>query len=283
LVENSAEWIERPSYAKLNLFLDVIGRGEDRYHNIVSLVQEISLYDTIKVRFIKRGFKLNSTKALPSDNTLYRAYNAFKKKFKLDFGLQMKLIKRIPVGAGLGGGSSNAATLLRILGERFNIDKEDLLKVAKDVGSDVPFFLYGGTALVEGKGEFITPLDDLPEYGVILFVPKVRVNTKFAYQTLRVKDFRKAPCSALQLYEAYSRGDHQTIKKCSYNIFEKVLLERFFEIERTKRFLEGDNDVIVAMMTGSGSGVFGIVELGRGSFTFVGKEKKKTPRILRRL
>jgi len=107
----------------LNLFLDVIGRGEDRYHNIVSLVQEISLYDTIKVRFIKRGFKLNSTKALPSDNTLYRAYNAFKKKFKLDFGLQMKLIKRIPVGAGLGGGSSNAATLLRILGERFNIDK----------------------------------------------------------------------------------------------------------------------------------------------------------------
>ncbi|MCD6449242.1 MAG: 4-(cytidine 5'-diphospho)-2-C-methyl-D-erythritol kinase, partial [Thermotogaceae bacterium] len=189
MVKNSAGWIEKASYAKLNLFLDVVGKREDGYHNIVSVFQEISLHDTMKVKFTKNGFKLESTKALPEDNTLYKAYEIFKEALKLDFGLHIKLIKRIPSGAGLGGGSSNAAALIRILSEYFRVDKEDVLKVAESVGSDVPFFLYGGTALVEGRGEFITPLDDLPEYGVILFVPRVRVSTKFAYQTLRKEDF----------------------------------------------------------------------------------------------
>jgi len=281
LVENSIEWVERPSYAKLNLMLDVVEKREDGYHNIVSLFQEISLHDTIKVKFIKEGFEIDSTRPLPDDNTLHRAYKVFREKFKLDFGLHIKVIKRIPAGAGLGGGSSNAATLLKILGEHFNVDKEDLLKVAKYIGSDVTFFLYGGTALVEGRGEIITPLDDLAKYGVILFVPKVRVSTKFAYQTLREEDFGKAPCSALQLYEAYVRKDYQIIKKCSYNIFEEILLNQFVEIDRTKKLLERDNDVIVAMMTGSGSGVFGIVESGRGSFSFVGKEKEKALQVLR--
>ncbi|MCD6449364.1 MAG: 4-diphosphocytidyl-2C-methyl-D-erythritol kinase, partial [Thermotogaceae bacterium] len=165
----------------------------------------------------------------------------------------------------------------------FRVDKEDVLKVAESVGSDVPFFLYGGTALVEGRGEFITPLDDLPEYGVILSVPRVRVSTKFAYQTLRKEDFGRAPCSALKLCEAYAKLNYQLIKDCSYNIFEKVLLNQFFEISRTKRLLEKDNDVIVAMMTGSGSGVFGIVEAGKGSFRFVGRDKKKAPQMPRRL
>ena len=283
MVENSVEWIERPSYAKLNLMLDVVGKREDGYHNIVSLFQEISLHDTIKVKFTKEGFDIDSSRPLPTDNTLYKAYKVFKEKFKLDFGLSIKIIKRIPAGAGLGGGSSNAAILLQILGERFNVDKEALLEAAKYVGSDVPFFLYGGTALVEGMGEIVTPLDDLAEYGVILSVPKVRVSTKLAYQALREEDFGKAPCSALQLYEAYIRKDYQTIKKCSYNVFEEVLLDQFFEIDRTKKLLGRESDVIVAMMTGSGSGVFGIVESGKGSFSFVGKEKKKAPQVLRRL
>ncbi len=280
MVKNSPQWVEINSHAKVNLMLDVVEKRPDGYHNIISLFQEISFHDTFFVSITKEpGILIESTKPLPENNTLKIAYEIFKEKAGIDWGIKVKLIKRIPMGGGLGGGSSNAAALLKFLAEKVGMDEIDLMEIASFVGSDVPFFIKGGTAVVSGKGEIIESLDPLPPYGITLFTPEVRIDTSFAYKVLREKDFGKAPCTPWELYQAYKDQDLEKIKKCSYNIFHEIMLQHYWELNSTLKVAKKAPDAIVSLMTGSGSTIFTVHPPGRGTFSF-GRESKGTPHLL---
>ncbi len=278
MVEDSDEVVEIKSFAKLNLFLDVIEERKDGYHNIESIMQTISLHDTLVVKKIRKGVIVDSTLEVPGENLIEKAYRFFREQYGLDFGIKVWLVKRIPMGAGFGGGSSNAAAILKYLASQTGIGEEEIFEIALKVGSDVPFFLKCGTALVKGKGDILERLDDPPKYGVVLAVPKIRIPTSRAYSWLRKEDFSKASCSPMDLYTAYREKKYETIKRCSYNLFQKVMLREFWEIKESMRYLEGNYSPIVSMVTGSGSAVFGILPPGEGTFSFVGSDCKISSR-----
>ncbi|QTA38182.1 4-(cytidine 5'-diphospho)-2-C-methyl-D-erythritol kinase [Thermosipho ferrireducens] len=254
------------AYAKINLYLDVIGRRKDGYHDIISLFQNISLYDTLYIEKKDKGIEIETNEHI-ENNILYRTWNIFANQLGTpDFGVKIILEKRIPIKAGLGGGSADAAALLRFLGDTMKIPEHQLLKVAAIVGSDVPFFLYGGTAIVKGKGHIIEKLKPLSGYKVRLLVAKEGISTRDAYATLKEKHFKKSTCEVYELYEAYFYRNLSQISKCTYNIFEHVLLPVYEEIDGNLKKLK--RNCIAAALTGSGSAVFGI-SLTQGDYEFV--------------
>lgn len=169
------------SFAKINLHLEVLGRRADGFHELRTVFQSVSLHDRITFESSARGIELSVTgESVPADqsNLAWRAAEAFLEHWG-GGGVAMRLDKRIPVGGGLGGGSSNAATVLLALRHRFGepASDEELFEAAADLGSDVPYFLVGGTALGSGRGERIEPLPDLAEERVWIVDPGVRVST----------------------------------------------------------------------------------------------------------
>ncbi|OOC45010.1 4-(cytidine 5'-diphospho)-2-C-methyl-D-erythritol kinase [Thermosipho sp. 1074] len=263
-MEQSSGAIVR-SYAKINLFLDVIKKRSDGYHEILSLFQNISLYDRLIITKIDRGLEIKSNVDI-ENNILYKTWDIFCSKFKEpEFGLRITLEKNIPMQAGLGGGSSNAAALLFYLSDQMGIHKNQILNIASEIGSDVPFFLFGGTAIVKGKGEIIEPLDPLTGYKVNIITSN-GISTKKAYQSLNPTLFGKAPCSPYILYEAYKNRNITEIKRCTYNIFEKIVTKANKEISQNLKKLKKAS--LISALTGSGSAVYGI-SFKEGEFKFI--------------
>jgi 4-diphosphocytidyl-2-C-methyl-D-erythritol kinase len=270
LVENSDGWVEIVSFAKVNLFLDVLGKRNDGYHEIISLMQTISLHDTLKIRLVeKKRVRVESTVEIKGKNTIEKVYETLDKLIGLDFGIEVRIHKRIPVGGGFGGGSSNAASVLRYLSNFLKLNESELIEIASFIGSDVPFFLKCGTAVVKGRGEIVEWMRDVPRYGVVLSIPRLKISTKSAYEWFKKEDYGKAPCVVMELYQAYLNENYEAIKRCSYNAFEKIILPQFWEIAKAKEYLEKTRKPLITMMTGSGSGVFGILPPGEGRFSFV--------------
>jgi len=162
------------SPAKINLHLEVIGKREDGFHELAMIMQNIDLSDYLEFQINKKGLiKLDSDcndLSLSSDNLIVKSANLLKKKLNIDFGANIYLRKNIPIGAGLAGGSSNAAATLIGLNRLWdlNLDQETLLSLASNLGSDIPFFINGGIQLCFGRGEIVEKLDSNFEYGVIL-------------------------------------------------------------------------------------------------------------------
>ncbi len=268
MVEDSGWSPPLVSFAKVNLYLDVLGKRPDGYHEIVGLFQTIHLHDLMWVKLLDRGFFLEGNVTLPENNTLKKAYDVFREKTGYDFGLAVRLEKRIPMGSGLGGGSSNAATLLKFLGEKFKVSLGDLKEIASCVGSDVPFFLIGGTALVRGRGEIVEKVQDITGYSVVLFVPPFGSSTAEMYEKITPELYGKGPGKVRELLEAYLNKDYDTIRTLSYNVFEKVFLREHEEIvSKLEDFGKG---AIVRMLTGSGSAFFAVYPEGKGEHPFVG-------------
>ncbi|MEN3007587.1 4-(cytidine 5'-diphospho)-2-C-methyl-D-erythritol kinase [Pseudothermotoga sp.] len=262
MVEVDVGFSER-AYAKLNLYLDVVARRPDGYHDIVGLFQTISLHDELLFFEIEKtkGIIVECNVPIEGQNLVEKAYRVFNKYHPTDFGLKVVLKKRIPMGAGLGGGSSDAAATLRFLAKKLKVSNMDLLQIASEVGSDVPFLLFGGTAIVEGKGEKITPLKPITGYGVDLFCPNVSVSTALAYRMLKEEDFNRGPKPIEKLYEAYLKHDFEAIKALSYNIFQELVCNMYEEIKRTLLKAWTTNP-IVAQLTGTGGCVFSVRESG---------------------
>ncbi|MBI5328817.1 MAG: 4-(cytidine 5'-diphospho)-2-C-methyl-D-erythritol kinase [Deltaproteobacteria bacterium] len=177
------------SPAKINLFLKVLRKREDGYHDILSLMQPVSLYDEI-ILGIENGkgiFVECDNKSIPCDQTnlAYRAAEAFFKTVEISKKLSVKIKKNIPVAAGLGGGSSNAAIVLKALNEitSANISTDNLMKIAASLGSDIPFFIIGKSCIARGRGEILEPIAP-PEFWYILINPGFPVSTQWTYQTL---------------------------------------------------------------------------------------------------
>lgn len=186
--------IKSKSYAKINLSLELLNKRNDGFHNILSIMQTVSLYDDISVRLsdnITINTNIESLKA--NDNLIYIAAKKMQDRFNIDQGAHIELIKNIPLSSGLGGGSSNAATAILLLKKLWKIEctNKVLLDFASELGSDVPFFLTGGTVLVSGKGDNIEKLPDIPETIFLLIIDEEITQNKTAlmYSHIRLRDF----------------------------------------------------------------------------------------------
>ena len=253
-----------PAYAKVNLCLDVLGRRADGYHELRTIFQTITLHDTLALETSRHsGIDLeivgNSTLAgEPGRNNLvYRALDELRGELRFKQGVRAVLTKRIPVGGGLGGGSSDAAAaligFLHLTGKR--IDAARLAAIASRLGADVPFFLRGGRALGIGRGDEIYPLPDVARRAVLVVSPNnLAVPTRDAYQWLARRLTKRLDPSKLSRFCALcwnTQGDALT------NDFEAAVFPRYFRLAAIKRELLRQG-AAGASLAGSGSAVFGI-------------------------
>jgi 4-diphosphocytidyl-2-C-methyl-D-erythritol kinase len=256
--------VRLPAFAKINLRLEVLGRRADGYHELRTIFQSISLHDTLELT-VSRGSKVDLTivgdagLAMESsrDNLVYRAIEAARRELKWKRGVHARLIKRIPVGRGLGGGSSDAAAalvgMMRLT--RKEIPAARLLELGASLGADVPFFLHGGRTLGIGRGDEVYPLPDRPRSAVLVVSPRdIAVRTADAYKWLgaRLTKHRKAPklwCFCALCWSAQGEG--------LSNDFEAAVFPRHPRLGKIKRTLlqRGAAEVSLA---GSGSAVFAL-------------------------
>lgn len=252
-----------PSFAKINWTLRVLGKRDDGFHRLFTVFQTVSLHDSLTFEASDKLTLTCNLKYLPRDerNLVIKAAKGLQERFGVEKGAAIHLEKRIPSPGGLGGGSSNAATALIGLRRLWKIDCDDrdLQSMGAELGSDVPFFLYGGTAIGTGRGETIEPINDLEAKFMFIVTPKVRVSTREAFKridapTLTNEDIDNIlPVCHL---EAKSLDLHHSVLK---NDFEKSVFHAFPEIERVKNSLL-DLGAVNAAMSGSGASVFAIFD-----------------------
>ncbi len=255
-----------PSYAKVNLTLDVRQRLPDGYHLIQSVMQQVSLADEVVVKLSNEGgIHIDCTDpAIPCDQTnlAWRAAEKFYARLGENPRVHITLRKGIPVQAGLGGGSSNAATTLRALNILHGcpLSTKDLLQIAISIGSDVPFFLIGGTALVEGLGDAVSPLPVPASYPLVIAVPLVGVSSAWAYQRI---DEERAMNQEEELPAPRTPAMVNALRTglnwlpLLHNDFEAVVLSEYPQIQRAKLHLVSAG-AQAALLCGSGSGVMGV-------------------------
>lgn len=245
------------AFAKINLYLKILAKRPDGFHDIETVMQNISLYDRI---FIESGGKgivvVSDHPAVPSGagNICYKAAQRLMKLSGED-GVRIKIEKNIPSGAGLGGGSSDAAAVISALNKlwELSLETDAMMKIASDIGSDVPFFISGGRALCRGRGDLIEKLPDPEKAFFVLIKPDESVPTKWAYEEYdRLSGARKYEClgsKAGGILSSMPPSAH-----CE-NDFEKVVLPKYPAIKKTKELLLSAG-AKTALLTGSGSAVF---------------------------
>jgi len=250
-----------PSFAKINLLLRVVGKRTDGFHEICTIFQTVSLCDYLSFSRDKKIILTCDDKKIPVDdeNLIVRAAKLLRENYKVKTGAKIHLEKKIPAPGGLGGGSSNAAAALLGLVNlwRIKIDFEDLCGIGAQLGSDVPFFFYGGTALGTGRGTEVFSLENFAENYILIVTPKVDVSTDEAFARLDAPDLtNKGSKSILKICrdEVNSLYLRQSNLK---NDFERVIFEIEPEVARAKQKLF-DCGAKRALMSGSGASVFGI-------------------------
>lgn len=267
------------AFAKLNLTLDILGKRNDGYHDLESVMQTVSLHDDVTVLLdTGRAWELHcfrteqadgaenaepelSTDGLPqgADNLAWRAAEAFFRRtgVKAD-GLEIDINKRIPSQAGLGGGSADAAAVLRCLNRHYGmpLSMPALAELGAQIGSDVPFCVLGGTALVEGRGEYVTDLPVAPELYYVICKPDFGVSTAELYAAFDTRVSVKHPDTKAMMANL-QKGELLGIGGSLCNVFEPIVMEQHFDINYIKSMLF-TYGAYGAQMTGSGSAVFGV-------------------------
>lgn len=247
------------SPAKVNLILKVLRRREDGYHDIASLMQKVSLADEMEFSPRREGIALacpGSHLTTGEENLVVRAARALFAEAGFAGGVEITLRKRIPTAAGLGGGSSNAATTLTVLNDlfQFGFDRERLIRIGARLGADVPFFLYGSTAWAFGIGEILEPAEPPPGMWLVLVNPGFEVPTKWVYQSLNLP-LTKTPLK----YSIPSFSGIRELAAALSNDLEKVTVARYPVLEELKGFLLRQG-ALGSLMSGSGPTVFGLFE-----------------------
>lgn len=244
--------------AKINLCLSVLGKRPDGYHEVEMLIQMVGLYDEVKVARGDRGITVRcDNSAVPSGegNIAWKAAAAMLKFSERNTGLSIEIRKAIPVAAGLGGGSGDAAAVLvaanKLLGAGLN--RERLAEVGAGLGMDVPFFFYGPTALARGRGEVLTTLAPLPKFWVLLVNPGFETSTAWVYKNLNLRLTKKVDCNKI------ARLAVRNIAESLHNDLETVTATTHPVINRIKEVLLA-RGAMGACMSGSGPTVFGIFE-----------------------
>lgn len=251
--------------AKLNLSLDVTGRRPDGYHDMSMVMQSVSLCDELEMS-LRPGGRItmrSGVRYIPNDerNIAVKAAMLFFETYGItDTGVDITLKKRIPVCAGLGGGSSDGAAVLFGLGELTGLrpSRAELEKLGESLGSDVPFCVRGGTALAEGRGEILSDLPGLPDCGIVICKPSFSISTPVLFRTLDEHEIRVHPDTD-ELISMLRSGDLARISRRMYNVFEDVLPRRCSEVFTIKNALL-DFGALGCAMSGTGSAVFGIFD-----------------------
>ncbi|HSK70695.1 MAG TPA: 4-(cytidine 5'-diphospho)-2-C-methyl-D-erythritol kinase [Pyrinomonadaceae bacterium] len=255
--------LKLPSFAKINLHLRVLGKRDDGFHELCTVFQTVSLNDTLIFKKSKDLILDCNFPKFPTDerNLIIKAAKILQERFDVKKGARIYLRKKIPAPGGLGGGSSNAATTLLALAKLWEIEIgfAEFLEIGKQIGSDVPFFFFGGTALGAGRGTEIFPLPEREEKFILIITPKVNVSTAEAFSRLnapRLTNQESKSILQICLREAETLNWRQYDLK---NDFEASVFKIEPEIERVKErlFSLGANR---ALMTGSGASVFGIFD-----------------------
>jgi len=251
--------------AKLNLFLEVKGKRADGYHEIESVMQTVSVYDTLSIEPAACGVQIACSDAsVPCDerNTVHRAVREVRSASGIDRGVSIRIEKRIPAGAGMAGGSSDAAGAIAGLNElwQLNLPKQKLEEIGAAVGSDVPFFFTAGTAVCRGRGELVMPIEAVCPLTFVVAWPGFGISTKEVYQRLEFDlTVREGSVSISTLVEALVRNDVQSVSLAFYNRLEHVALAMRPELENLRRIM-AESGLLGTTMTGSGSAYFGLCE-----------------------
>jgi len=256
--------VTEKAYAKLNLSLDVGKKRPDGFHEMVMVMQTVSLCDTISIETVEEpGITASSNLSyIPTDGKNLAVKAALKYRAAAGTedgpGLKISMRKSIPVGAGMGGGSSDAAAVLRALnrmdGDRFS--RAELEEIAAGVGSDVAFCVAGGTMLAEGRGEILRDLPALPECSIVICKPEFSISTPELFTKLDRVRLKRHPDTA-GILAALDSGDLGGLCRRMYNVFEDVEDRRLRTVGHIKSVLL-DYGAMGAIMTGTGSAVFGI-------------------------
>jgi 4-diphosphocytidyl-2-C-methyl-D-erythritol kinase len=251
------EMLKKPAPAKINLFLRVLRKRTDGYHDIVSLMQKITLYDELTFLPCPKGIVLkcpNSDLPTSEDNLIFRAAETAFAYAGYPAGIEIILTKNIPVAAGLGGGSSDAATTLMALNEmcRLGLKKAELLQLGAKLGADVPFFIFGNCALAEGRGDKLKTVKNAPKLNLVLINPCFSLSTKLVYESLNLRLTKKLINYSIPRF--FTEGD---IIREMRNDLETASLIMHPELNDIKQLLLR-HGALGAMMSGSGPTVFGI-------------------------
>jgi len=249
------------SHAKVNLALDVLNKREDGYHNIRSIMQQISLKDILTYSTIDKGIIIESDNKdvpLDSSNLIYKAWDKIRNISGIEKGIHVKIEKNIPISAGLAGGSSNAAATLKALNIlwQLNLSDSQLIDIGATIGADIPFCLLGGTALAEGIGEKLGRLKPFSGRYVLIANPNIEISSAYAYKDLKIKDTRiDIDC----LIDCMEDEDRVCIAKNMQNVLEEKIINENPIIGKIKEIMK-DYGAYASLMSGSGSTVFGLYE-----------------------
>lgn len=247
--------------AKVNWFLSITGKRDDGYHNIRSLMQCVSLYDTLSFED-SDSLELISDMNVPvEENLVFRAAVALKHRTDFSRGVRIKLKKDIPLAAGLGGGSSDAATTLLALNRLWNggLSSDELLKLASEIGSDVPFFIKGPRALIEGRGDQVISLATDRSAVLVLVKPDIEISAAWAYRAFDISgsELTKEVTDIKLFCLALDNRDFNSLQRIAVNDLEAAVLKKYPVIEDIKDRLIS-NGAVISVMSGSGPTVFGV-------------------------
>lgn len=247
--------------AKINLFLEILGKRSDSYHELETVMQEISLCDYLYMEESDKDVLFSCSNpglAAGEDNLVVKAVRLFQKESGISKGVKVFLDKKIPVGAGLGGGSSDAAATLAGLNKlwKTGYDEKKLMSLAGKLGSDVAFFVLGKTALCRGRGEVVTSHPCEAKYHYILIYPKFEISTAMVYNNFKIgltKNLKNVSSFLQQL----ATGDPDKVGACLYNRLEEVVLRLYPGVETIKNVLAAYAFGGV-LLSGSGSALYGL-------------------------
>ncbi len=257
------EQIKLKSRAKINLSLDVIGKRSDGYHEVEMVMQQIDLYDNIIIneRNDNEIKIFTNCEYIPknSTNIAYKSADKLRSVFSICKGVDIHIDKHIPVAAGLAGGSSNAAAVLKGLNKLWSLglSQKELMDIGVTIGADIPFCILGGTALAEGIGEKLTPIDsNIKNTWIVLAKPPISVSTKEVYEGLNLSKIKNRP-NTTKLINSIKKGNLYSVSNNIGNVLETVTEKKYSVITEIKRKMMEYN-ALGSMMSGSGPTVFGI-------------------------
>lgn len=249
------------SNAKINLGLYITGKRDDGYHNIETLFLPVSLYDELTIEKSSKIIISCNKAEIPVDegNTVYKAVKLLQEKYKINYGCNIFLDKKIPPGAGLGGGSSNAAFVLKALNELWELclNRKELSKMALDIGSDVPFFIINRPSVGRGRGEILTSFSININFKILLIYPELIINTGEVYKQVKI-NLTKDKKSVTFFTNFRSIEDLVALENL-HNQLEPVVFREYPHLKGIKNELYNEGAVF-SSMSGSGSTIFGLFD-----------------------
>ena len=265
--------ISLKALAKINLGLDVVRRREDGYHEVRMIMQTIQLYDRLDIKRTQEpGIQIQTNLSfLPvnENNLIYKAAKLLMDEFSITDGVSVKLDKRIPVAAGMAGGSTDAAAMLIGVNRLFSLGltKRELMERGVQIGADVPYCIMRGTALAEGIGEALSPLPPMVKCPVLIAKPSISVSTKFVYQNLKLDDTTIHPDIDRLIDDIKAKNLHDIAAHMG-NVLETVTIPNYPVIDEIKKHMLS-NGAVGAMMSGSGPTVFGLLNYQSSNFSYL--------------